>query len=62
MIPLIRVILLIPVVVVVVGHAAVEVLVVELISLAAVAVEGFVRLVRLTVGAEDWSRREELRL
>ena len=62
MIPLIRVILLIPVVVVVVGHAAVEVLVVELISLAAVAVEGFVRLVRLMVGAEDWSRREELRL
>ena len=62
MIPLIRVILLIPVVVVVVGHAAVEVLVVELILLAAVAVGGFVRLVRLTVDAEDWSRREELRL
>ena len=60
MIPLIRVILPIPVVVVVVvGHAAVEVLVVELILL---AVGGFVRLVRLTVGVEDWSRREELRL
>lgn len=60
MIPLIRVIL-----VVVMGRAAVvEVAVVELILLlAVVAVATFVvRLVRLMVGTEDWSRREELRL
>ena len=61
MIPLILVILLTPVVVVVegVGRATVEVLAVELTLLAVVA---FVRLVRLTAGIEDWSRRDELRL
>ena len=60
MIPLIRVIL-----VVVMGRAAVvEVAVVEsILLLAVVAVATFVvRLVRLMVGTEDWSRREELRL
>ena len=72
MIPLIRVILVVVVVVVVavevMGQGAVvvvvEVKVVELILLlAVVAVATFVvRLVRLMVGTEDCSRRDELRL